>query len=288
MDNEDLRERLAALPAPPSIGIDPGSIARAGRRRRRRHRVVGGALGSTAVAAAVLTVSLSAALSRSSARLDASLSSPGDPAATSLLVLDGQQPLACGIASVSALSARGGDEKAGTPEAAALREVFAHDPTRGESPQTADNWVLLARQGDSVTFGQRQGAIGLGDTVTETKAASGRWAMSGSGGCGPLGWADGRAAAVLSSYAVDAAGDSLTLPYDAPSSCAAGDPQVRVAETNASVSVLVIPAPPRPGLCGGGGRDHPITVHLTNPLGARPVLDVGRLPAVPLPGLAVR
>lgn len=244
------------------------------------------------VAVATLAAVAAVALSGSSApgavsRLSAAGPAGGgriDPAEVAERTVDGLPPLACaGQGPLEALAADPGAELLDTPEAAGLRDVIATDPTQGMSPQTPHNWVLLGRKGDVVSFGQRSGVIGIGATVSVERHGD-RYTFAGSGGCGPVGYADGRAPLGLGPYADR--GGHLRFSYTGGACDAPQGPRVVVHESSQRVDVLAFQ--PRevlaPGtVCLGVGLLKTLDVPIAQPLAGRQVRDLAFLPAAVLP-----
>lgn len=211
------------------------------------------------------------------------------------LVVDGMPPLACGgIASMSTLSAPSGAENDNTPEAAELRVLIKTGIAGGEYQPPATNWTVLARTADTVTFGHREGPIGIGDTITVQRKGAG-YTFAGSGGCGPVGYRDGRQAQNIDSYQVVKGGLEIQwlggecLGETSPPS----RPTLKAIETPTTVAVLLVPALGKPlpagTFCAGVGRIMHATVALQAPLGRRSVSDAGYVPRHPLsPGRPIK
>ena len=190
------------------------------------------------------------------------------------------EPRACGgAADLSALTAEPGAEKADTPEAAALREI-TRTGIAGMSSPPADGWVILARSGDEVTFGHREGDLGVGHVVAVRRQGS-EWTFAGSGGCGPLGYRDGRQATNLTTY-VEKPGQ-LLLSWTGGTCDGGAPPHVAISETDEVVSVLVVPPKDSGGSCSGVGTSERTPVELLSPVGARRVENVGYLPVQVVP-----
>jgi len=272
MTDQDLSIALRALTVP-MLSVDPADIEAVGRRRRRHRRAAAGAAALSVTAVVIL---LSGGPGSRHQVLNAA--APGlDQASVDERAVDGLPALACGgLAPLSALAARPGAETANTPEARGLRQVI-DDPTGGQSPQRPHDWVLLQRQGDRVTFGQRQGPVGVGTTVTLQRNGD-RYVFSGSSGCGPVGYADGRSGMYLGTWTDR--GDHLVIDYIG-GSCDPGPPSVHVHERASSVDVLVLtPKPQRPATaCSGVGTFEHVDVALREPLGGRVVRNIAYLPA---------
>lgn len=168
-------------------------------------------------------------------------------------------------------------ERRGADRAAGLRNAIAHDDTGGESPLPAGNWVLLAEHDGKAYFGQRTGAVGINATVT-MEGKNGVWVRGRSGGCGAVGYADGRSAQLIGYLGM---GRTL-LVFASGGAC--GDfrpPTVYVHEHLTSVGVLAISQPPlsERGFHNCAGLPVPATVvTLSAPLGTRTVRDIGYVP----------
>lgn len=289
MNDDALRARLHEL-TPKSGEIDPttiepGAIIRSGHRRRLSRMVATGM--ATVIVAAGIAVPVIVTSRMSSTRVSVVSGVPGIPTASELNV-DGMPARACGgIAPLSVLTQPGGAENADTPEAASLRNIIAHDPTGGMAPETSHDWVLLAESDGKVTFGQRTGPVGMGAIVTLAEH-DGTYTFSQSGGCGPVGYADGSSIQDLEAYSVH--GKSLTIRYTGgiyPAGiCNSGPPTVHVFQHAETVDVLAVLPPPKPPADGSGcslvGRTKALTVYLAAPLGHRTLRDIGYVPAVAL------
>jgi len=287
MNEDALRERLHDLaPRPGEVdptAIDPAAIIRSGRHRRR------GRLAAVGVAAAVVASGIAVPLyvtgtSSTTTYLSVAGGLPGIPTAGELTV-DGMLARACGgIAPLSVLTAPGGAENAGTPEAAALRRVIAQDPSTGYAPPSPHNWVLVAEHGGTVTFAQRTGAVGFDAVIVIRKNKNGGYSYDryGTGGCGPLGYADGSSVKNLGEYTV--AGDVLTIHYVGgtypPGTCNSGPPTMHVFEHPTTVDLLAVLPPSKDSSTGCNlvGQLKTITVHLTAPLANRTVRGIGFVP----------
>lgn len=285
MNDEELAALLHSLG--PRAGevrpeaVDPVVIVRSGRRRRAgRFAAITAAVAVVAVAIAVPVTTLG---SRPTPRAVVTVGVPGIPTADELTV-DGMPPLACGgVAPLSVLTASGDAETANTPEAAGLRDIIAHDGTGGESPQHPGRWVLLAEHDGKAYFGQREGAVGINATVTLQDKA-GVWGFYQSGGCGPVGYADGSRTEALDTYTV--AGNTLTIRYvggdPSEGDCYSGPLTMHVHEHAATVDVLAVLPTPRPlphkTACSLVGYPKYVTVQLAAPLGSRSVRNIGYVP----------
>lgn len=211
----------------------------------------------------------------------------GSPAASpvtvpTLLTVDGMEPRACGVAPMSALTAQPGAEDEDSPEAAALREVL-RTGIAGMSFPPQDGYVALDRTPEQVTFGRREGEVGIGAVVT-VRRQDGAWGFGGSGGCGPIGWADGRRAAKVDTYT--ARPGSLVLHWTGGTCDDGAAPVVRVSEDGDVVSVLLVPPPRSTGDCDDAGTSESTPVALEAPVGDRRVQNVGFLPVRPVPSRA--
>jgi hypothetical protein len=278
MTDEDLTAALRALPVPELL-VDPTRIAEVGRRRRRHRRAAaGGAVAALSAFASVIVL----ATGPGAPPQVLVPAGPGlDQASIDERTVDGLPALACGgLAALSALTATPGAETADTPEARGLRKVITDDPSGGASTQTPHGWVLLQRNGDQVTYGQRQGRVGLGAIVTVQRRDD-RYVFGSSGGCGPVGYADGRTGMPLDTWSDR--GDHLVINYGGDS-CDLRHPSVHVHETAASVDVLVVTPKPlqRTSACGGVGLSAHLDVPLLRPVGGRLVRNIAYLPAVEL------
>lgn len=277
MNVEQLTAVLHEVPGPATAArIDPWDLmARAGRRRTRRRA------GLTACALAGAALVLPQLVSRDGSQLLVPAGPGLDQATLAELTVDGQLPLACGgAARLEALTAQPGAEKADTPEARGLRDVIAHDPTGGMSPQSSGGWVLIRRSGSTVTWGQRERAIGIGATLTLQRRGD-RYVFAGSGGCGPVAYPDGSSAEPFGPY-VDL-GLSLQLSYMGDT-CDPRLPRVVVRESESTVDVLLLrrPPPKLPGPCAGAGRAGSVDAPLSRPLAGRQVRNLGYVPARPV------
>ena len=251
-------------------------------------RTTAGLLG---VAVATLGAGAAVTLAGSSAPGPASLLSAAgttdgeriDPAEVAERTVDGMPPLACGgQGPIESLAAEPGAELLDTPEAAGLRDVIATDPTGGMSPQTPHDWVLLGRKDDVVFFGQRSGVIGIGATVGVQRHGD-RYTFAGSGGCGPVGYADGRAPVVLGPF--EDRGAHLRITYTGGACDAPQGPRVVVHESSQRVDVLAFQPPEvlEPGTgCVGVGIFRTLDVPIAQPLAGRQVRDLAYLPAAVL------
>jgi hypothetical protein len=274
----DLHQQLRTVKSPGSADrIDPYRIAARGRKQRGRRRAL-----VTSTAIVVVALGVGAVHAATSVRPQPIGQSDG---VSPILTFNGMAPLACGgLAPLSALSAPGGAENANTPEAKALRYGFAHDPTGGESPQTPHGWVLLARRGDQVTFGQREGRVGIGATVNVVRKGNG-YIWDGSGGCGPIGYTDGQTAMRMETF--DDGNRYLTLRYMG-GRCDTRMPALRVRESKTRIDVLVVGPKPIPAtqVCADVGVDKTIQVPLLSPRDGRTVYDNSYFPALVLPTTA--
>lgn len=208
---------------------------------------------------------------------------PQDPsrlAAEAVLTVDGMEPRACGgAADMSALTAEPGAERADDPAAAALREI-TRTGIAGMSFPPAHGWVVLSSSEDEVMFGHREGDVGIGHVVTVARRGS-EWGFSGSGGCGPLGYRDGRRATHIPTY-VERPGE-LVLNWTSGTCDDGSAPHVAVSETDEVVSVLLVPPPDSRGSCDGAGTSESTPVELEAPVGSRRVENVGYLPVREVP-----
>lgn len=195
--------------------------------------------------------------------------------AAPILTVDGREPAACGVAAnLSVLTAEPGAEKADTPEAAALREV-ARTGIAGMSFPPANGWVVLARNEDEVTFGHREGEVGIGHVVTVRREGA-DWTFANSGGCGPFGYDDGRRAAHIDTYKEEPG--ELLLQWTGGTCDDGSAPHVAVSETDEAISVLLVPPADSDGACAGVGTSESTPVALESPVAGRRVENVGYLP----------
>ncbi len=101
--------------------------------------------------------------------------------------------------------------------------------------------------------------------------------------CGPVTYADGRRAAALTDFSLQAG--RLVVQWLGGCDDAAMPPYTALRESPEAVTVLVVPAPPEPPTCLQGGPIREVVIPLATPLGQRQVLDAGFQPAHVLPGI---
>ncbi len=284
--DEHLLERLRSIAAPAILQLPSAAqIAEHGRRRRRVRRMLsaGSLVAATAVVATSVIVNLHATPEKP-ARLRVE-TSPSPPPADPSRTINGMTPLACGGAGpLSALSATPGAEREQTPEALELRHLIATGIGGGEYKPPKAGWVVVGRTASAVTFGRRVGEVGIDDIIVVKRDGTGGYTFASSGGCGPIGYANGRQAALVYGYRVREGRLSVEWAGD---TCSDGSPPlVKATETTSVITVLLLPPPPKrlpPNeFCAGAGRAEWTDVPLTSPAGNRKIVDVGYLPALPI------
>lgn len=273
-----LRDALADTP------YDAGPyIARAvatTRTRRRRSRAAAVAL-TAAVAAGLVTLAVYPSHDTGRAARLTVATAPPTASATGAGVLgrtfDGMTPLACGQWPLTKLSATPGYENEKTPEARKLRAAIGQS-AGSMSPQTNDGWVLLGQSGDLVSFGQREGPVGIGSVITVQRQGDTFAPGYSSTGCGGIGYANGQGSMSFQSYTT--AGRTLKLRYKG-GSCDTRQPTVRVHESATDVDVLLVSPPPMTSTvaCAGVGLELTISTELSAPVGSRTVRNIGDDPA---------
>ncbi|HEX4018620.1 MAG TPA: hypothetical protein VHX15_17920 [Frankiaceae bacterium] len=283
--DDQLIERLRSLAAPADLTLPPAvHLAELGRRRRRIRRTVTSAsvVALTAVVATLVALDLLGASGKAAhLRVIASPSAgPADPSRT----VDGMAPLACGGAGpLSALFAAPGAEREHTPEAAELRHLIATGIAGGEYKPPKTGWVVVGRTGTEVTFGRRVGAVGIDDTIVVKHDGAG-YTFARSGGCGSIGFADGRQAALVYGYRVR--NGALSVEWTGGGCDDGSAPLVKTTESRSAITVLLLPPPPQNlpphDFCVGGGSAVWTEVPLRSPVGNRKVIDVGYLPSLPI------
>ena len=104
------------------------------------------------------------------------------------------------------------------------------------------------------------------------------WAWDGSGGCGPIGYADGRTALDLGTYSVR--GRQLSVADSDAGTCDRRLPSEHVSETARFVDLLVVSPKPRrhPRPCVGEGVSLTLHTTLRSTVGDRTVRNIGYLP----------
>ena len=268
--SDELRDGFRALIVPGTLHLPPPSaLAALGRLRQRRRRAV---VASACAAAVVGVVPLLALPSKGAGPDRAGLAAPQ---------LDGMKALACGSWPLSVLAADPGFETAAGPEAAGLRWAINTAPIPIRYPNSS--WVLMGRDeaARTVTFGHRTGRVGIADTLTLTQNGDGRYQFASSGGCGTLGYPDGRRATRLSTYETTPGG--LTVTWIGGVCGDGSDPATVVDEQDDTVSVTVVPPPNKSGFCPDVGRTERTVVRLAAPLAGRGVVDAGTFPTLPVP-----
>ena len=142
-------------------------------------------------------------------------------------------PLACGGAGpLSAYSATPGAEREHTPEAAELRHLIATGIGGGEYKPPKTGWVVVGRTATAVTFGRRVGTVGIDDTIVVKRDATGGYTFATSGGCGPIGYANGRQAALVYGYRVR--NGKLSVEWNGDTCSDGSPPLVKTTETTKS------------------------------------------------------
>lgn len=270
---EELREEFRRLSVPVGLRLPaPAVLVGMSRKRQRRHRA------AVAVVVAAVVVAVVPALALVPGR-------PGPvPVAAEAPRLDGMEALACGKWPLSTLTGERGAESSRGAEAAGLRTAIATAQAPLQYPKSG--WTLLGRDAaeGTVTFGNRRGDVGLQDVLTLKRNDAGAYVFAGSGGCGPLGFKDGRRATRLDTYTV--AGRTLTLNWLGGVCGDGSEAEVVVDEQDDTVSVMLVPPPDGPGSCPQVGRSERTAVQLAAPLGTRNVVDAGYLPTLDLPSEA--
>ncbi|MEX2290837.1 MAG: hypothetical protein WD794_10990 [Mycobacteriales bacterium] len=267
--SDELRQQFQELSPPTELHLPPPSaLAALGRRRQRRRRAV------AAAAAALVAVVPFAVLAGE--RLKPA------PATVAAPQLEGMTALACGTSPLSVLTAESGAENEGSPEAAGLRHVL-EEGIAGMSFPAKTGWVQMRRDDgeETVTFGRRVGEVGIDDVVMVKRQDIGSYTFAGSGGCGPLGFPDGRRATRISTY--DVSSDGITLTWMGGTCGDGSEPVSVVHEAGNVVSVMVVPPPDRAGSCPDVGTFEQTEARLSAPLGNRRVVDAGYLPVIDVP-----
>jgi hypothetical protein len=107
------------------------------------------------------------------------------------------------------------------------------------------------------------------------------WTFANSGGCGPLGYDDGRRATHIDTYEEKPGG--LLLQWTGGTCDNGSAPYVAVSETDDFISVLLVPPPDNDGNCAGVGTSERTPVALEAPVAGRRVENVGYLPVRNIP-----
>ena len=284
--DEHLIERLRSVAAPATLQLPAAAqIAEQGCRRRRVRRML--SAGSLVAVSGVIVVSVILNLPSTTgkpARLRVE-TTPTAPPADPSRTINGMTPLACGGAGpLSAYSATPGAEREHTPEAAELRHLIATGIGGGEYKPPKTGWVVVGRTATAVTFGRRVGAVGIDDTIVVKRDATGGYTFATSGGCGPIGYANGRQAALVYGYRVR--NGKLSVEWNGDTCSDGSPPLVKTTETTKVITVLLLAPPPRRlptnEFCAGAGRVEWTEVPLTSPVGNRKIVNVGYLPTLPV------
>ncbi len=284
-DDPDLKAQLRRLEPPPGMSGPDVTLLAATARRRRDGRRLAVFTGVAAVAATIAVVLLPKGADDRN-EITVRPPTPTPAAASDPRSIDGLVPLACGGAGpLSAMSAAPGAERANTPEAAELRRLITQTIAGGMYRPPKTNWVVVGRTHDTVTFGHREGTVGIGDTIVVKRAGAG-YTFATSGGCGSIGYSNGRAAELV--YGYRSVGTELTLMWTG-GWCGPGAeprPSVKVLETKTTIQVLLVQAlapPVPPGtFCAGISRNVTTTVSLRAPVGDRKVINIGYIPDLPV------
>lgn len=245
------------------------------RKAARRRRVVQGSAVVAAVAIAVAGIAFA-------------LPSDG-PSRTAPATPEGEYVM-CGALKVpvSRLDDPGHEESAPGAQADGLRKLLADPALAYNTGATGEtDWLTLAETDDTVTFGHRVGAVGVGSVLSLTRQPSGTWTLSGYGDCGPVHVSPTQLAARIESYSATGATLSVTWSTGAcdPQNPVPDDVEVRT-ETHVEadgVHVRVItqrnPDAGPPGqACAGVGLTVRSSVTLDAPLGTQKVWDDAALP----------
>ena len=177
-------------------------------------------------------------------------------------------------------------------ESDALRAFLNANPWEGMASVTRTAWLLLARNGDTVVFGQRDRPVGMGTVVTLAEV-NGRLKPRNLGGSRLLvSRPDDRAEIVRRATT---SGASVTLMWDS-GEIAGHVPNrvlstVKVLETATAVHFMLVsaPNPDRPASRPGRGvsgvhkiRMETASITLEQPLNGRTLFNNHRIPASPI------
>lgn len=281
-DDAALQRLLRSADAPSCLRLEPPqTLAERGAARHHRRIALGAGLAVVLLAAGVLIGR--AVLERPGPPDDLLVAAGPAPEDRQVISLDGEEPKVCGTAPLAALTAEPGAERADTTAAAALRAGTVLDgmsPEQGPLPATG--WIELSSTVDEVSFGHRTGRLGIDRTVRVQRQPQGTWQLTSSGVCGGLTYSGGRRAARLSGYEAPAP-DRLTVHWLGGACDDDKAMEVRVVEEADSVSVLVVPAHDGSESCVDLGVPRRASLALSTPLGDRPVLNAGFVPARAVP-----